>query len=231
MTASPHNAADQAPELPATSQRRAGGGAVAFDRQPTLAGELLTLRPLRADDFAALYAVAADPLLWAQHPAHDRHEEPVFRRFFADALASGGALVAVDRRDGRVVGSSRYHAYDPAARTVEVGWSFLARSHWGGRYNREMKRLMLAHAFRHVDRVHFVVGQDNVRSRRAMEKLGGALVGTADRGAFGEHVVYAITAEVFADRDAPDPSETPAALGPSALGDAQKSPAVPPAPT
>ena len=122
----------------------------------------------------------------------------MFRQFFADALASGGALVAVDRRDGRVVGSSRYHAYDPVARTVEVGWSFLARSHWGGRYNGEMKRLMLAHAFRHVDRVHFVIGRDNTRSRRALEKLGGILVGTLDRGALGEHVRYVITAEGFA---------------------------------
>lgn len=171
---------------------------MAFDPQPTLAGDLLTLRPLRPDDWDALYAVAADPLVWAQHPARDRYQEPVFRQFFADALASGGALVAVDRADGRVVGSSRYHAYDPAARTVEVGWSFLARSHWGGRYNGEMKRLMLAHAFAHADRVHFVIGRDNLRSRRAIERLGGALVGAVDRGAMGEHVVYAITAERFA---------------------------------
>ena len=104
-----------------------------FDPQPTLRGDLLELRPLRADDFDALFAVAADPLIWEQHPDSDRCQEPVFRAFFAEALASGGALVAIDRADGRVIGSSRFHGYDPAAGVVEIGWTFLARAFWGGR--------------------------------------------------------------------------------------------------
>ena len=169
-----------------------------FDRQPVLVGALLTLRPLGADDFDALYAVASDPLIWAQHPNRDRHEEPVFRRFFRDALDSGGALAALDNADGRVVGSSRYHGHDAAAREVEVGWTFLARSHWGGRYNGEMKRLMLAHAFRHVDRVLFCVGPHNVRSQRAVERVGGVRVDARSDGPRGERVVYAITADAFA---------------------------------
>jgi RimJ/RimL family protein N-acetyltransferase len=176
--------------------------ATTLDTQPVLAGELLTLRPLRPDEFDALYAVAADPLIWAQHPAGDRHEEPVFRQFFRDALASGGALVAVDNADGRVVGSSRYHAYDPVAREVEIGWTFLARSHWGGRHNGEMKRLMLRHAFGAVDRVLFCVGPHNLRSRRAVEKIGGTLLRAAADAPRGPRVVYAITAGAFAARDA-----------------------------
>jgi RimJ/RimL family protein N-acetyltransferase len=148
-----------------------------FDPQPTLVGDLLRLRPLHPDDFDALYAVAADPGIWEQHPDSDRWREPVFRRFFADALASGGALLAIDRATGEVVGSSRYHGYDPTARVVEIGWSFLARKYWGGRYNGEMKRLMLDHAFRWVDRVAFIIGPDNWRSRKAVEKLGATCVG------------------------------------------------------
>lgn len=171
-----------------------------FDLQPVLAGELVALRPLRAEDYAALRAVAADPLIWAQHPASDRHEEPVFRQFFQDALASGGALVALDRADGRVIGSSRYHAFDPARREVEIGWTFLARSHWGGRYNGEMKRLMLTHAFRYVERVVFLVGPRNERSRRAVERIGGVCAGTRPDGSGGESVVYEITAATFAAR-------------------------------
>src|SRR3954463_15848532 len=102
-----------------------------FDLQPTLKGDLLELRPLRADDFPALYAVAADPLIWEQHPCNDRHQEDVFRQFFCGAMDSGGAFLAVDRADGRVIGSSRYHGYDEAKSEVEIGWTFLARSHWG----------------------------------------------------------------------------------------------------
>jgi RimJ/RimL family protein N-acetyltransferase len=149
-----------------------------FDLQPTLTVELLELRPLRPEDFADLYAVASDPLLWEQHPARDRYQEAVFREFFREALASGGALLALDRRDSRVIGSSRYHGYDAEKSEVEIGWSFLARSHWGGAYNGEMKRLMLRHAFRFFSRVLFVIGPQNVRSQRAVEKIGGVRVGT-----------------------------------------------------
>ena len=80
-----------------------------IDRQPTLVGALLELRPLTADDYSALYGVASDPLIWEQHPERHRYEEPTFRVFFEDALGSGGALVAIDRATGRIIGSSRFH--------------------------------------------------------------------------------------------------------------------------
>src|ERR671934_851347 len=143
-----------------------------FDLQPTLKGELLVLRPLRAEDFDALFAVASDPLIWEQHPASDRYKEEVFREFFREAMESGGAFIAIDSKDGQVIGSSRFHGYNEEKREIEIGWTFLARSHWGGIYNREMKQLMLQHAFRFVDRVVFLVSPDNRRSRRAVEKIG-----------------------------------------------------------
>jgi N-acetyltransferase len=173
---------------------------VAFDLQPVLRGELMELRPLRADDFPALYAVASDPLVWEQHPNSDRYREEVFREFFREALESGGALTAFDLKDGRVIGSSRFHGYDPARSEVEIGWTFLARTHWGGRYNGEMKRLMLGHAFKFVENVVFLVGPHNLRSRRAVEKIGGTLVGTRPSDAGRESVVYRITASTFFSR-------------------------------
>ena len=168
-----------------------------FDLQPTLRGDLLELRPLRAEDFADLFAVASDPLIWEQHPASDRYKEEVFRDFFREALESGGAFVAVDVRDGRIIGSTRFFGYDAQRREVEIGWTFLARSHWGGRYNGEMKRLMLEHAFQSLDRVVFLVGPRNLRSRRAVEKIGGVLAGSRRDGNGRESVVYEITAPMF----------------------------------
>jgi RimJ/RimL family protein N-acetyltransferase len=170
-----------------------------FDAQPVLRGRLVELRPLRPEDHADLYAVAADPGIWEQHPARDRHEEVRFREFFAEALASGGALLATDAQTGEVIGSSRFHGYSEERSEVEIGWSFLARSHWGGRYNAEMKRLMLRHAFRFVDSVVFFVGPGNLRSQRAVEKIGGVL--QPERDAEGR-VVYRITASRFRERDA-----------------------------
>jgi RimJ/RimL family protein N-acetyltransferase len=171
-----------------------------FDRQPTLVGDLLELRPLQADDFDALYAVASDPLVWEQHPASDRWKPDVFAAFFREAIESGGALVAIDRADGRVIGSSRYHGHDPAASEIEIGWTFLPRSHWGGRYNGEMKRLMLGHAFRFVENVIFKIGPRNLRSQRAVEKIGGVRVGMATDDTGKESVVFRLTAARFAAR-------------------------------
>ena len=175
-----------------------------MDRQPVLEGERLLLRPLSADDWEALFAVASDPEIWAIHPQHDRWQEPVFRAYFADALKQGGALVVIDKASGAIVGGSRMQAYDPAdGGSVEIGWTFLAHSHWGGAFNREMKRLMLGHALKFVERVDFRIGEDNLRSRRAMEKIGGRLSDRSDivDTASGpvRHVVYEITRDSFAD--------------------------------
>ena len=170
---------------------------MSFDRQPVLVGELLELRPLRAGDFEALFRVAADPLIWEQHPEPNRYQEETFRAFFQDALESGGALVARDRITGQIIGSSRYHGYDPERSVVEIGWTFLARSHWGGRYNGEMKRLMLEHAFRSVKRVIFVIGPDNRRSQRAVEKIGGMRAGTTTDAQGRARVVYELTPALY----------------------------------
>ena len=184
---------------------RAGGdetpvSSVPLDRQPTLTGELLELLPLRAQDFDALFDVASDPLIWEQHPERNRYEEPTFRAFFAEALHSGGALVARERATGKIIGSSRYHGYDEEGSVVEIGWSFLARAYWGGRYNGEMKRLMLEHAFRSVNRVIFVIGPANLRSQRAVEKIGGVRAGTTTDAQGRNRVVYEITPDLYGRR-------------------------------
>ena len=169
-----------------------------FDLQPILKGESLELRPLRAEDFHDLYAVAADPLIWEQHPIKDRYKEEVFKEFFREALETGGALIAIDSEDGQVIGSSRFHGYDQEKSEIEIGWTFLARSHWGGIYNREMKRLMLQHAFRFVNSVIFVVGTQNLRSQRAVEKIGGVRLGSRPDAGGRDSFVYQISASTFA---------------------------------
>jgi N-acetyltransferase len=170
-----------------------------FDLQPTLQGSRIKLRPLRPEDYSALYAVASDPLIWEQHPNWDRYKEEVFKDFFRVALDSGGALLAIDAADGRVIGSSRFHGYNRKEREIEIGWTFLARSHWGGLYNKEMKHLMLRHAFQFVDTVVFLIGPNNIRSQRAVEKMSAVRIASRKNGQGRESAVYKITAEMFAD--------------------------------
>ena len=170
------------------------------DLQPTLTGKLLELRPLGPGDFDALYAVASDPGIWAQHPVADRYTRDVFSDFFREALESGGAFAVIDRATGGIIGSSRYYGYDAVRREIEIGWTFLARAYWGGIYNRELKELMLRHAFGFVDRVIFLVGPRNFRSQRAMEKIGGVRAGMTRREPGGpENVVFEITRATFSD--------------------------------
>jgi len=174
---------------------------MSFDYQPVLKGELVELRPLKTEDFDGLYTVAADPLIWEQHPVRNRHEEAAFKAFFIESLESGGALVAIDVNNQQIIGSSRFHAYDKERSGVEIGWTFLARSYWGGSYNGEMKRLMLQHAFRFVRCVVFLVGIQNIRSQRAVEKIGGVRVGTKPDASGQESYKYQITAKMFGPQD------------------------------
>ena len=173
---------------------------MSFELQPTLKGTLVELRPLRPDDFDTLCAVASDPAIWEQHPVRDRYKKDVFRGFFDEALESGGAFAIIDRATGCIIGSSRYYGYDEARGEIEIGWTFLARAYWGGIYNRELKQLMLRHAFGFVDRVIFLVGPQNFRSQRAMEKIGGVRAGMTRREPGGaESVVFEITRANFSN--------------------------------
>jgi RimJ/RimL family protein N-acetyltransferase len=160
--------------------------AITFDLQPHLKGKLLELRPLAAGDWNELFAVASDPLIWEQHPEADRYREDVFTVFFKEGLESGGAFVIIDRKTQHIIGSTRFYGYDPEKSEIEIGWTFLAREYWGGRFNAEMKKLLLNHAFKFVESVVFFVGDDNVRSQKAMEKIGAIKVGTATR-IYGNH--------------------------------------------
>jgi N-acetyltransferase len=103
-------------------------------------------------------------------------------------------LIAIDSKGGQVIGSSRFHGYDKEKSEIEIGWTFLARSHWGGIYNRELKQLMLRHAFEFVNSVIFLVGPENLRSQRAMEKSGGVRLGSGPDADGRESFVYQITA-------------------------------------
>jgi RimJ/RimL family protein N-acetyltransferase len=169
---------------------------MSFDLQPILEGKLLRLRPLQPEDFQELYAVASDPLIWEQHPNSDRYQEEVFNEFFREGLDSGGALIAIDAKDGRAIGSSRFHGHNEENSEIEIGWSFLARSHWGGAYNGEMKQLMLRHAFQFVNSVNFIIGTRNLRSQKAIEKIGGVRVGSRVDKNGRDNFVYQITKNI-----------------------------------
>jgi RimJ/RimL family protein N-acetyltransferase len=161
-----------------------------FDLQPVLQDGLVRLRPVRPEDFEAMFEAASDPDIWAQHPAYDRYKRTVFQNFFDGGLASGGAFVIEDAATGEVIGSTRYNGLDTTVRSVEIGWTFLVRSRWGGPWNGAVKRLMLDHAFGSLDTVVLFAGEHNHRSRRAIEKIGGVEQGYRQDADGGRSVRY-----------------------------------------
>jgi RimJ/RimL family protein N-acetyltransferase len=147
-----------------------------FDWQPKLRNDLLILRPLMEEDFEDLYNVASDPLIWEQHPARERSQRTGFTAFFREAMESKRTLIAIDARTQKIIGSSRYNPVKETRDAIEIGWTFLARSHWGGIYNRAMKELMIGHAFHFVHHVLLYIHPDNHRSQQAALKIGGVRI-------------------------------------------------------
>lgn len=179
---------------------------MSFDLQPHLKGELIELRPLKPEDWGELFAVASDPLIWQQHPESGRYKERVFKVFFREAMESGGAFVVIDTKNHKIIGSTRFYGYDPEKSEIEIGWTFLARKYWGGEYNAEMKRLLLDHAFKFVENVVFIVGEENFRSQKAMEKIGAIKIGIVERQV-GNHPSHLSVKYAIARSQIAQPSE------------------------
>lgn len=186
----------------------------AFDLQPTLTGSSIELRPLKREDFDTLFAAASDPLIWEQHPESDRYKREVFQPYFDGAIESRGAFAVIERRSGRIIGSSRYHNLNSAESEVEIGFTFLTREFWGGEYNRELKALMLDHAFQYVNHVVFAAGENNLRSQKALQKIGATFFKKTQRpardGSMVPHIVFVISRprlEAFTAEDANNAAE------------------------
>jgi len=170
-----------------------------FELQPVLENDIIRIVPLKENDFESLYEVASDPMIWEQHPNKDRFKREVFETFFRGAIESNGAFLVYDNKTGKPIGSTRYYGYDKGDSSVSIGYTFLARDHWGTIFNRSLKTLMLDHAFKFVSKVYFHIGAVNIRSQKAIEKLGAEKIDEVEMEYYGEekklNYVYQISAE------------------------------------
>lgn len=167
-----------------------------FNFQPEiLEDELVKLVPLTGNDFSRLFAVAADPAIWEQHPAKDRYKKEVFQLFFDGAVASNSAFLVVDKKGNEVIGSTRFYAFEPEQSSIAIGFTFLAKNFWGGQYNKAMKKLLLHYVFQFVNRVVFHIGPTNIRSQNAVCKIGATKINEVyldNNGSQVLHYEYAI---------------------------------------
>ncbi len=154
--------------------------------QPTLVHPQISLLPLEAQDFEALYALAAEPEVWAQHPNKERWRREVFETFFEGAMQSQGAFKVI-AATGEVIGSTRYYDYQEADSSILIGYTFYGRAYWGKGYNLLAKSLMLDYIFQFVENVYFHIGACNIRSQIAIGRLGAAKVAEEEITYFGEN--------------------------------------------
>jgi len=172
-----------------------------FSIQTRLKTENVKLVPLRTDDFEQLFTVASEPLVWEQHPNKDRYKREVFENFFQGAMESGGAFKIVEQNTGDVAGSTRFYDYNAEDNSIFIGYTFYGTKFWGSKLNPQVKKLMLDYIFQYVDKVNFHVGKDNIRSQKAMEKLGARKVDEVNVAYFGEpeklNVVFEIRKEDY----------------------------------
>ena len=170
-----------------------------------LRGSHAVLRPLAAEDEAALSAAVRDGELWRLWytgvPAPDGMAAEIARRLRLQAEGSMLPFTVCDA-DGRVAGMTTYMNVDAVHRHVEIGSTWTRASAQRTALNTQCKRLLLGHAFDALDciAVEFRTHRLNVQSRRAIERLGAQLDGMlrahqrSPDGSLRDTAVYSITA-------------------------------------
>jgi N-acetyltransferase len=172
-----------------------------------LVGRRVALVPLEASHTRALYEAGRHPKIWDY--MFMRVETPdEMHRLVQEALSARDAgtelpFVIVDRETGRIVGSTRFLDIAPAHRGLEIGWTWLAPEVWRTPINTECKYLLLRHCFEVLGavRVQFKTDARNIRSQRALERIGAHKEGVLRRhrilpdGYIRDSVYYSIIAE------------------------------------
>ena len=174
-----------------------------FDKQPILENDLIRILPLTPADFEVLYAVASDPLVWEQHPNKDRYQRQAFQNFFTGALESKGAFLVLDKATGAVIGSSRFYNAEEEDR-ITIGYTFIGRAYWGKLYNTSLKKLMIDYALNHFNAVIFHIGSQNIRSQKAIERLGAQKIAEQEIAYYAEpaklNFIYRISKKEWLER-------------------------------
>ena len=147
---------------------------MAFNPIKTLKGEHLLIRKMLVNDFAELSFAMSDPKIWQDHPQKGRYQQAKIEFWFKQALQEN-ALAILDNNNNQLIGSSRYYEINPQQSEIAIGYTFLTTKYWGGKTNLELKELMLHHALHYFETVWLHIGEDNIRSRKAAEKIGATL--------------------------------------------------------
>ena len=155
--------------------------------QPTLTNNYLTIKPLQHCHYKSLFAIACNPLVWAQHPNPNRYKQAEFEVYFKGAMQSGGAFIILVTNTNEVVGCTRFYDFNTTTKNIFIGYTFVAINFWGSELNGATKKLLINYVFaNNIDTVQFHIGKYNIRSQKAIAKIGATLIGEIEMPYFGE---------------------------------------------
>jgi len=138
----------------------------------SLSNELVILKPLTKEDFDHLYLIASDPHIWSQHPDVNRYTKEGFQEYFEKLLQTDEPYLILRKEDNSPIGATSFYQKNKQNKSLAIGYTFLIKSHWGGQYNKSIKKLMIDTAFSAYDKVIFHVREKNFRSQAALSKIG-----------------------------------------------------------
>lgn len=149
----------------------------------TLTGPTVALVSLEKVHFTALESLAKDPRIWEHYP-FDLSDSLRFQRIFTAALkerekGSQFPFTIIERHSDQIVGSTRFLDIQPQHKKLEIGFTWIHPRYWGSQVNLECKWLLLTHCFEKMGcvRVQLKTDENNIRSRKAIEKIGGQFEG------------------------------------------------------
>ena len=155
---------------------------------------LFSLIQIKKEDFLELYFVAKDYNIWEQHPENDRWKKDKFYIFFNKGLQNNfGFLKIIDKNCNKVIGSTRFYSYDKVDDAIRIGFTFISKEYWGTSTNFLIKQIMIDYAFKYLSKIYFDIGNNNLRSRKAVEKLGAVLFKDSING----NVIYLLKKTMF----------------------------------
>jgi len=148
-----------------------------------LTGETVDLIPLSKTHFAELEKIAKDPRIWEFY-TFDCSQSEKFLTVYATALITRDRglefpFVIVHKKTNQIIGSTRFLDIQEKHRKLEIGWTWLHPDYWATEINLECKLLLLSHCFETLKtlRVQIKTDANNIRSRKAIEKIGGQFEG------------------------------------------------------
>lgn len=176
-----------------------------WNSEITLSGKNVTLRPLTTDDKASLREASKDGSLWelayTSVPEPHETEEYISRAIHEFKTDQSNAFAVVHNTTKKVIGTTRYCNINPTEKSIEIGFTWYAKSFQQSGINWECKLLLLSFAFEELgfDTVEFRTHHLNFPSQKSIEKLGANFNGiiknhSIDRiGRIRNSIVYSIS--------------------------------------